>query len=72
MPEAFENWLDLVNSCVYYVHQIREIYQVLPYSVDFKAPVELWNPLSKTALSKCGFIWNKGHVNIWNGREAQK
>ena len=39
MPEAYENWLSLVNSYGYYAHQICEIYQVLPYSVDFKAPV---------------------------------
>ena len=38
MLETCENWLGLVNSCVYYTHQICEIYQVLPYSVDFKAP----------------------------------
>ena len=49
-----------------------QIYQVLPYSVDFKAPRELWNPLSKTVLSKYSFIWNKGPVNIWNDRKAQK
>ena len=48
MPETCENWLGLVNSCVYYAHQTREIYQVLPYSMDFKAPVELWNPPVKT------------------------
>ena len=29
------------------------IYQVLPYSVDFKAPPELWNQLSKRVLDKC-------------------
>ena len=38
MPETCENWFDLVNSCVYYAHQTFEIYQVLPCSVDFKAP----------------------------------
>ena len=50
MPETYENWLSLVNSYVYYAHQTHEIYQVhvLPYSVDYKAPRELWNPLSKT------------------------
>ena len=31
---------------------------VLPYSVDFEAPWELRNPLSKTVLSKCIFTWN--------------
>ena len=49
MPETGENWLGLVNSCVYFS---REIYKVLPYSIDFKAPVELWNPLGKTVLNK--------------------
>ena len=45
MPETCENWLSPVNSCVYYACQTYEIYQVLSYSVDFKAPQELWNPL---------------------------
>ena len=72
MPETCENWLGLVNSCVYHASHAREIYKVLPYSVDFKAPQELWNPLSKTVLSKCSFISNKGPVNIWNDRKSQK
>ena len=38
MPETCENWLGLVNICIYYACQTHEIYQVLPYSVDFKAP----------------------------------
>ena len=50
MPETCENYLGLVNNCVCYACQIREIYQVLPCSVDFKALEELWNPLSKTVL----------------------
>ena len=41
MPETCENWLGLVNSCVYYARQTRENHQVLPYSVDFKALGEL-------------------------------
>ena len=41
MPETRENWLNLVNSCVYYAHQTRGMYQVLLYSVDFQAPSEL-------------------------------
>ena len=45
MPETCENWLGLVNSCLYYVHQTYEIYQALPYSVD-------WNPLSKAVPGK--------------------
>ena len=64
MPETCENWLGLVNNGIYNAHQKHEIYQVLCYSMDFKAPRELWNPLSNTVLSKCGFIWNKQPVNI--------
>ena len=45
-----KKWLGLVNSCACYARQTSEIYLVLPYSVDFKAPGELWNPLSKTTL----------------------
>ena len=56
MPEACENWPGLVNSSIYYASQTHEIYQVLPYSVNFKAPRELWNPLSETVLIKCSFI----------------
>ena len=41
MPETCENWLGLVNSCVYYARQTREICQELPYSVDLKAPGSL-------------------------------
>ena len=42
MPETCENWLSLVNSCIYYTYQTHEIYrQVQPYSVDFKAPEEI-------------------------------
>ena len=38
MPKTCEYWLGLVNSCVDYAWQTHEIYQILPYSVDFKAP----------------------------------
>ena len=38
MSETCENWLGFVNSCIYYACQTHEIYQVLPYSLDFKAP----------------------------------
>ena len=72
MPKTYENWLGLVNSHIYYAHQTHEIYQLLPYSVDFQAPRELWNPLSEAVLSKCCFIWNKWNVNIWNDGKAQK
>ena len=36
-PKTCENWLCLVNSCIYFAHWTCEIYQVLPCSVDFKA-----------------------------------
>ena len=45
-----ENWFSLVNSYAYYDHHTREIYHVLPYSVDFKALRELWNPIIKDSL----------------------
>ena len=57
-----ESSRDVVNSYVYYVHQTREIYQVLRYSVEFKAPRRLWNPLSKSILGS--FTLNDGPVNI--------
>ena len=60
MPESCEIQLSRVNSCVYYAHQIREIYHMLPYSVDFKAP------------SKSSFIWIKGLLSIWNDRKVEK
>ena len=72
MLQTCENWLTLVNCFVYYAHQTCEIPQELVYSVDFKPPGEFWNLLSKAVLSKCSFIWNKEHVNIWNDYEAQK
>ena len=52
--------------------QTREIYQALPCSVDFKVPVALWNPSSKTILSKCSLVWNKGPVDIWNDHKTRK
>ena len=72
MPETCEIWLGLVNSCTYYAHQTHEIYLVLPYSVGFKAPGELWNPLGKTALSKYSLNWNKGPTNMCNDCLAKK
>ena len=44
-----------LDFCVYYARQTREIYQVLLYSVDLKAPGEPWNPL----ICQCSSIWNK-------------
>ena len=72
MPETSDNWLGLVNSCIYYAYQIHEIYQVLSYSVDFKAPGELWNPQGKAVLSQRSFIWNIGPVNIRNDCRSQE
>ena len=34
MPETCEKSLSLVNRCVYYARQIREIRQILPYSAE--------------------------------------
>ena len=71
MPEICENWLGIVNICVCYAHQTREIHLVMTYSVDFKTLGESWNPLSKTVFSECSLVWYKGHVNIWNDPKAQ-
>ena len=38
MSDACENWHNLVNAGICYACQTHEIYQVLPYSMDFKAP----------------------------------
>ena len=74
MPETCETLLGLVNSCIYDAchSQNREIYQVLPFSMDFKPPGELLNPMGKTVLSKCSVILNIGPVNIGNGLNARK
>ena len=50
MPEIWKKWLGLVNCCIYNACQIHEIYKVLSYSVDFKAPAKLWNQLIKVYL----------------------
>ena len=54
------------------IYQTREIYQVLTYSMDFKASGERWNPLGKTVPDKCSFMRNKESVKILNDRKAQK
>ena len=57
----------LARSCkqlFYYARECREIYQLLPYSVDFKAPGELWNPQSKTVLNLKSNLY-VGPVNIF-------
>ena len=54
MPNTCENWLDLVNSYNYYAHQTPKIYQVLQYSVDFKARnifPSFWHCNNKTTPS---------------------
>ena len=49
MPET-RKIVCLVNSCIYYAHQTRESYHVLPYSVDFKVSREILNPLERRHL----------------------
>ena len=66
MLKSRENWFGFIKICVYNGRQTREIYQVLPYKVDFKAFGQFWNQLNKTVLDACSFIWNEGPVNIWN------
>ena len=62
----------LLNIRVHYARQTRDIYQVLPYSIDFKASQELYCRLRKTVLSKCSFISTEGPVSILNYRKALK
>ena len=67
MPETCENWLGLVNSYIDYAHQTHKIYQVMSNSLDFKAPGEHWNPLSKMLLCKCNWNleWGTGEHLKW-------
>ena len=53
----------------YFAHQIREIYQVLPYSVDYRA---LGSFEIHWVRQYCSFISNKIPVNILNDRKAPK
>ena len=53
--ESLKTWFDLVKKYVCYACQTRDIYLMLPYTVDFKAPGERWNPLSMRVFSKCNF-----------------
>ena len=65
------------------IFQKVEEVQVL-YTIAFIMPVRLikfsrycltqWisKLLSKTVLSACNFLWNKGPVKIWNDHKAQK
>ena len=59
MPMTCENWFGLVKICIYYAYQTHDTYRIVPYSVDSKAAQELWNPLSKTVLSKFNLILNR-------------
>ena len=60
-------WLGPGNSCVYYACQTLEIYQILPYSVDFKASGKPWNWLRLYLVNVVYWIW------IWkNDRKAVK
>ena len=62
MSKACENWFLLVNCCVYHVRQTCEIDQILPYSVNFKAPGNFEIRWVRQYLIN-DFIWNKGPVN---------
>ena len=49
MTQPCENWLSLVNICFYYARQTNDIYQALPYAVDFPGKqIILRYPYSKT------------------------
>ena len=64
MPETCENWLGLVDNCIYYACYIHEIYLVLPYFEIHRVRQYL--------VSKCSFIMNKRPVNIENDHKAEK
>ena len=76
MPEICENWLGLVKSCIYYACQTCEIYQVLSYSVDFKAPGELgsfkihW--VKQYHVNTVLFGIKGLPVKIWNDSKAHR
>ena len=55
----------------YFAHPIREIYQVLPYSVDYRALGSFEIHLVHVR-QYCSFISNKIPVNIRNDRKAPK
>ena len=60
MLETYEYWLGLENNRVCYASETHEIYQVLHCSVDSQDSRELWNPMTKTVVSKRSFVWSKG------------
>ena len=59
MKNAFRSW----KSYVYYARQIGKVYQVLSYSVDFKA--------LETFYITWSLSCNKEPLNIGSDREAQ-
>ena len=65
MPETCKNGHGLVNSCGYYTFQTPEVNQVLPYSMDLKAPSGQANAVL-FGINKYPNTWN--HVNIWSKR----
>ena len=73
MHETCENWLGFVNGCDYAARQTRGIYQVQPYSVDFKLPGALKFIVYKTVLSKSKVnAVLQGPENIWIDRKTQR
>ena len=50
LPGTCDNWLGLVNNCVYYARSAPEIHQPMPFSVDFKAPWDPWNQMIRQWL----------------------
>ena len=63
MPDACKNWLGLVNICVYYARQARDIYQVLPFFY-------LWNCvyiIGQMSEKRSWMIWvNRPRESIKN------
>ena len=71
MSETFENALSY--------KQMRSLRPPVPCNLPstalfsgFRSSWDLWNPLSKTLLSKCSIIWNIGPGNIWNDHYSQR
>ena len=74
-----KNWLSPVYSCTYCVRQTCDIYEVRPYSVDFKAPGGfeiLWvrQYLANVDLIGIKDLWFsemnvklKGHLHVGSG-----
>ena len=56
MPGFWENWPSPVNNCVSCARQNHEIYQLPPYSMDYKVHRMFKKPPSKTAFNKWGLF----------------